>query len=190
MFNNINWTTIIFATIVVIGAWLIPSPFQCNNKDVSFKDSLTIGIPDTIWVHVPPTTGKDIKPSATKIPVKDLEKKQISDIFDDAYFKEETKGTTIDGTEFSFISHTYPMYDGNKDSLTALIIHEWEIKPGPYDRIERVDTVTVFVLKEVPVPTPVPFFEKPEVLIPLTIVGTILTLKGIEYILDAIGSKF
>jgi len=166
--KNINWTVIIFALIISVGAWLfVPSPLH---KCPVYKPISPSG--DTVVVHstIPalPDSGIHIG-SKKKSKPKQASASEVPEI-PETMVQEEVKDTLKDGTIVNIRATTY--IEQLKDSIATYTNIEYRIQPKPLE----VDTI---YLPAQMVETDVPFIEKPEVLIPTVAIATCLTLWGV-----------
>jgi hypothetical protein len=165
--SNINWTVIVFALLISVGAWLfVPSPLH---KCPVYKPISPSG--DTTVVHgsipAPPDSGIHIGYKKKSKPKPALP----SDIpsIPETMVQEEVQDTLKDGTIVNIRATTY-IEQLPKDSIATYTNIEYNIQPKPFE------TDTVYITKPEMVEVEVPWIERPEVLVPVTIAATTLTI--------------
>lgn len=176
--NKINWTLVVLATIIGIGLWLIPSPFQIHKP-------LIVHTIDSTWVSygIPDTTNElqgSHHGTSTSI---------ITATTDDSTnypysFEKEIKDSSKAGI-LQIRTTVFP-YTEN-DTLKAEITTEWNWEPRPIESIVRVDTV--FIMKTVLVPENRPFYEEPLFVAPATASAVIAILLVTKQLIQFLSNE-
>lgn len=185
--GNINWTTIILGTAVAAMLWLSPSPvFKSNNGYLTSGGTSPISSSHTIdTVYLPPqaisgSTGSVVPAQANIGPLPSTISEATGGIEIPYYFEREDSVFTEQYKAY-FRSTVYPFKE--EDSLKAFISHEWNIEVRP---LEIIKTDSIFVPTPVEIPAVVPFYERPEFVVPVTAIVTYTIVKLVE---GLIGSK-
>lgn len=182
--GNINWTTIILGTIVAAMLWLSPSPvFKSNNGYLSTwnpNPNTSTHTVDTIHLPAQPISGNagavvPAQPNLGTVPVE--VDSAIGGVEIPYYFEQEDSAFT-EQYKARIRTTVYPFKED--DSLKAYIATEWNIEVRP---LEIIKTDSIFVLTPVEVPAVVPFYEKPEFVIPATAIVTYTIVKLVEGLL-------
>lgn len=166
MFKNVNWTTIIFATIVAVGMWFVPSPLhKCPVNNINIPQ---VGVGHVVSTDIPlPAQQATVKIKHKPKPIKEL----VVPDFVEAEIIDTANGINIRTTTYLEIV---------TDTLQSYTEIEYNIKPKPL----HVDTVYKYITitMDSVVYEPRPFYEHPV----FVASATTLTIYGILRIFTAL----
>ena len=147
-----------------IAMWFVPNPLMdkdCPQQAVGFTHGDTIKVLDPYPVFS--ETKADTVKDTVFLPIVDVP----------ILIEKTTEDSLEDGTWFKFTSET--LLEGRGDTLVSKTTHKWDIQPRPLETTVIHDTS--WVPKEVPVPSEVPFYEKPAIVAPVVATVTAILVK-------------